>query len=145
MCQCPSTGYLFFYPILLNKKPYFSNIPSVFIFSALFRKFLVCMTYIGIFLHLHNLNKAIMHIFQKNILTSCSPLCYPALSFLVKVLKLHRPYKRHSTELFSASLCLSLLAISLLPFSCPNFGVHMALQNPVKKCDIVIFFQSFYI
>ena len=138
MCQCPSTGYFIFYPIPLNKNPYFSSLPSVFIFSALFRKFLVCMTYIGTFLHLHNLNKAISHIFQKNILTSCSPHCYPALSFLVKVLKLHRPYKRHSTELFSASLCLSLLAISLLPFSSPNFGVHMALQNPVKRCDIAI-------
>ena len=87
-CQCPSTGYFIFYPIPLNKNPYFSSLPSVFIFSALFRKFLVCMTYIGTFLHLHNLNKAISHIFQKNILTSCSPHCYPALSFLVKVFKI---------------------------------------------------------
>ena len=145
LVSMPLLGLLLFLPYPLGKNPYFPSLPSVFIFSALFRKFLAYIAYIGTFLHLHNLNKAISHIFSKKILSSCSPLCYPALSFLVKVLKLHRPYKRHSTELFSASLCLSLLAISLLPFSCPNFGVHMALQNPVKKCDIVIFFQSFYI
>ena len=90
--QCPSTGDLFFYiagisleeleelsvnalqratsfstPILLNKKPYFPSLPSVFIFSALFHKFLAYMAYIGTFLHLHNLNKAISHIFFKKI------------------------------------------------------------------------------
>ena len=66
MCQCPYSGYFLFYPILFGKKPYFPSLPSVFIFSALFHKFLAYMAYIGTFLHLHNLNKAISHIFSKN-------------------------------------------------------------------------------
>ena len=129
----------------LVKSLIFQAFPAFSFFLHFFTNFLLTWHISALFYIYITLTKRFRTFFQKVILTFCSPLCYPALSFLVKVLKLHRPYKRHSTELFSASLCLSLLAISLLPFSCPNFGVHMALQNPVKKCDIVIFFQSFYI
>ena len=145
VCQCPYSGYFFFYPILWAKILIFQAFPAFSFFLHFFTNFLLTWHISALFYIYITLTKRFRTFFQKVILTFCSPLCYPALSFLVKVLKLHRPYKRHSTELFSASLCLSLLAISLLPFSCPNFGVHMALQNPVKKCDIVIFFQSFYI
>ena len=97
----PFNGLLLFLPILLGKNPYFSSLPSVFIFSALFRKFLACKAYIGIFSHLHNLNKAISHIFhQIHFWLHVRPIAILHFLFLSRFLKLHRPYERHSTELF---------------------------------------------
>lgn len=85
----PFNGPPLFLPYLLSRNPYFSSLPSVFAIFSFSRNFLVRKVYIGIFSHLHNLNKAISHIFSPNTLfVPCSPSCFPALSFVIKVFKI---------------------------------------------------------
>ena len=120
MCQCPYSGYFLFYPILFGKKPYFPSLPSVFIFSALFHKFLAYMAYIGTFLHLHNLNKAISHIFSKNYFDF---LFAPLLSCTFFSCQGFKIAQTLQTTLDRTFLCKS------LPITSGNFSVAVLLSQ----------------
>ena len=120
LVSMPLLGLLLFLPYPLGKNPYFPSLPSVFIFSTLFRKFLAYIAYIGTFLHLHNLNKAISHIFSKNYFDF---LFAPLLSCTFFSCQGFKIAQTLQTTLDRTFLCKS------LPITSGNFSVAVLLSQ----------------